>query len=209
MSLKATNSIFIMTCLMVSLVIYPAHTPAAAEGILSSYFGDVAGNRPSAYVIGQGNLLQIKIFGDAGSSQIYRVDEVGYVKHTLVGRIRLEGLTVTSAEQLMENKLNGDYIINPRVNIFVLEYSRFSILGEVSRPGTYEISGRVSLIEALSMAGGFTRIASEGKVKIMRNVEGAETVIQIDTTRFTKRGELEGEVYIEADDVIVVPKSFF
>ena len=43
----------------------------------------------------------------------------------------------------------------------------------------------------------------------MRNVEGAETVIQIDTTRFTKRGELEGEVYIEADDVIVVPKSFF
>ena len=97
MNLKATNAIFIMTCLMASLVIYPAHTPAAAEGILSSFTGDVAGNPPSAYVIGQGNLLQIKIFGDAGSSQIYRVDEIGFVKHTLVGRIKLKGLTVSTA----------------------------------------------------------------------------------------------------------------
>ena len=59
------------------------------------------------------------------------------------------------------------------------------------------------------MAGGFTRIANEGKVKIMRKVEGVESVIEVNTSLFTKRGELEGQVYIEADDVIVVPKSFF
>ncbi len=161
------------------------------------------------YVIGPQNLLQIKIFGEAGVNQLYRVDEDGYIKHALVGRIKLGYLTVSEAEKLVEQRLDGDYIINPQVNIFVMEYSHVSIIGEVRKPGNYEISGRVSVIRAISTAGGFTPIANQRGVQIIRKTnDGTETRIPIDATRIMQ-GDLSGEVDLQADDVIVVPKSFF
>lgn len=161
-----------------------------------------------SYIIGPQNLLQIKIYGEA-SNQIYRVDEVGCITHTLLGRVKLGGMTVTDAEKMLESSLSGDYIINPHVNIFVLEHSHFSVLGEVKKPGSYEILGRVSVIEAISMAGGFTPVASQGAVKIIRKSSDKEATIHVDTTKITGQGDTSEDAYVEADDVIVIPKSFF
>ena len=166
-------------------------------------------NSAYTYVVGAQNLLQVKIFGEASVNQLYRVDEDGYIKHALAGRVKLGGLTVTEAEELMERKLDGDYIINPQINIFVLEFSHFSIIGEVRKPGNYEISGRVSVIRAVSIAGGFTPIANQRGVQIIRRgSDGLETKINVDATRIM-HGDLSEEVYLQADDVVVVPKSFF
>lgn len=165
--------------------------------------------RESPYIIGPQNVIQIKIYGDASAHQVYRVDELGFIKHVLIGRVKVAGMTIEEAEKKMEQLLDRDYIVNPHVTIFVLEYSTFSIIGEVKRPGNYEITGKVSVIEAISMAGGFTTVAAQKSVKIMRKQEGTERVIPVDTTRITQQGDLSAEVYLEADDVVVVPKSFF
>ena len=163
----------------------------------------------SSYIIGTQNLLQIKIFGEAGVNQMYRVDEDGYIKHALVGRVKVGGLSTTDAERLLEQKLDNDYIINPQVSVFVLEYSHFSIIGEIRRPGNYEISGRVSVIRAISMAGGFTPIANQRGVQIIRKTEdGREVKIGVDAVRIME-GDLSGEQDLQADDVVVIPKSFF
>ena len=161
------------------------------------------------YVIGPQNVIQIKIFGDAASNQIYRVDEAGDIKHALIGTVRVGGLSVSEAERLMESKLKGDYFVDPRVTIFVLEYSRFSVMGEVRKPGTYEILGKVSVIEAISMAGGFTPVAAQRDVKIIRKRAGRESTINVDSTRVTEQGDTSANVTIQADDVVVVSKSFF
>ena len=161
------------------------------------------------YVIGPQNVIQIKIFGDASANQIYRVDELGTIKHALIGQVKLGGLSVSDAEKLMESKLKGDYFVDPRVTIFVLEHSRFSVMGEVKRPGTFEILGKVSVIEAISMAGGFTPVANQHGVKIVRKQEGREASIDVDTTRITQMGDTSANVYIQSDDVVVVSKSFF
>ena len=164
---------------------------------------------PQSYVIGPQNLLQIKIFGEAGTNQMYRVDEDGYIRHALAGRVKIMGLTVAEAEKQLEQKLDGDYIINPQVNIFVLEYSHFSIIGEVRKPGNYEISGRVSVIRAISMAGGFTPIANQRGVQIIRKTEdGREVKIGVDAVKIME-GNLSDEQDLQADDVVVIPKSFF
>ncbi len=201
---------------LVSLFLLTALTPLLAADdsaekvpVVSTGAGPQAQSEPRGYIIGPQNLLQIKIFGDATSSQMYRVDEGGFVKHALIGRVKLSGMSVEDAEKMMETRLAGDYIINPQVTIFILEYSRFSIIGEVQRPGTYEITGRVSVIEAISMAGGFTRIANPRGVKIMRNKEGQESAIEIDTTRVTQHGDRSADVAIDAGDILVVSKSFF
>jgi protein involved in polysaccharide export with SLBB domain len=161
------------------------------------------------YTIGSQNLLQIKIFGEAAVNQIYRVEEDGYIKHALIGRVKLGGLTVTEAEAFMEEKLGGDYIINPQVNIFVLEYSHFSIIGEVRKPGNYEISGRMSVIRAISVAGGFTPVANQRNVQVIRrNDDGTESKLTVDAQRIMS-GDRSADMDLQADDVIVVSKSFF
>ncbi len=162
------------------------------------------------YIIGPSNMLQIKIFGEASVNQLYRVGEDGYIKHALLGRVRVGGMSVAEAEKDFEKKLDGDYIINPQVTIFVLEYSHFSIIGEIRKPGSYELSGQTSLIRAISTAGGFTPIANQKSVQIIRkNEDGSESKIQVDTTRITQLGDLSAEEELQADDVVVVPKSFF
>ncbi len=175
---------------------------------------DVAGQQESkggdfAYRLGPQNLVQIKIFGEAAVNQIYRLDETGFITHALLGRVKLEGLTVAETEQMMEERLADGYINNPNVTVFVIEHSRFSILGEVRRPGTYEILGRVSIIEAISMAGGFTPLANQKDVKIIRKSGGSEETLKIDATRIIGHGDLSEEVDVRSNDVIVISKSFF
>ena len=186
-----------------------ADKPEKASLVPSVERPDEARDENSPSIIGPGNLLQIKIFGEAVMNQIYRVDEEGAIKHALIGRVRLGGLTVAEAEKLMEQKLDGDYIINPQVNIFVLEFSHFSIIGEVRKPGNYEISGRMSVIRAISIAGGFTPVANQKGVQIIRkSPDGTETKLNVDATRIMN-GDLSADVDLEADDVVVVSKSFF
>lgn len=165
---------------------------------------------PDLNVIGPQNLIQIKIFGEADANQIYRVDEQGYIRHALIGRIRLGGQTVEEAERLLESTFSGDYYVNPRVSVFVLEHSYFSILGEVRRPGTFELTGRVSVIKAISMAGGFTPVANQRAVKITRKLpDGAgETTFEVDTTQLTG-GNRSAQTDLQAEDVVLVPKSFW
>ena len=183
---------------------------AASQHAADIHEADEPEEGDNAYHIGPQNMLQIRIFGEAGINQLYRVDEEGYIKHALGGRMKLGGLTVSEAEKLVEQKLDGDYIINPQINIFVIEYSQFSIIGEVRKPGNYEISGRVSIIRAISMAGGFTPIADQRAVQIIRKNEGgSETKLKVDVSRIMQGGESSADYDLQADDVIVIPKSFF
>lgn len=191
-------------------VLLPASTTYASDQGASptAVTGHDAGD--SSYVLGPENLIQLKIFGDASVNTLYRIDEMGFINHSLIGRLKLSGLTITEVEELLESKLTGDYYINPQVTVFVIEHSRFSIIGEVKKPGTYEILGRVSLVEAISIAGGFTAVANTRDVKIQRKIPGGgATTIKVDTVRFTDLGEAGSQVYLEADDTVVVPKSFF
>jgi polysaccharide export outer membrane protein len=180
----------------------------AGEGKASTQAADTS-QSISSYRIGPQNVIQVKIFGDAGSNQIYQVDERGFIKHALLGSVEVGSMSIAEAEKSIEKKLTGDYFVDPRVTIFVLEHSHFSIIGEVRRPGTYEIQGKTSLIEAISMAGGFTPVANQAHVKIVRKNEDTKATFEIDTTRITNQGDLSNDASIEADDVVVVPKSFF
>lgn len=161
-----------------------------------------------SYVIGPNNLIFIKIMGEGGLPTTFRIDDMGFINHPLVGRVQLGGLTPSQAEQRLADKLRGDYILDPHVTVFVLEHSHFSVLGEVRKPGTYEIVGRVSVVEAISMAGGFTPVAAVNKVRILRQGEGGEQTVIVNVKDIME-GKKEAGAYVQAGDVIHVTKSFF
>lgn len=159
------------------------------------------------YVIGASNLINIKVLGEEGLQTTYRVDEGGYITHPLLGRVKLMGLTVAQAEEMIRKALAAGYILDPNVTIFVIEHSHYSVLGEVRKPGNYEILGKLSVVEGISIAGGFTPVANEKKVKVLRQTESGQKTIIVNV-----KDILDGRaqsVQIEAGDVIEVEKSFF
>jgi polysaccharide export outer membrane protein len=111
--------------------------------------------------------------------------------------------------------LNGR---DPASNIFLedkdivyippVEY--FYIMGEVKNPGSFPLAdGEVSLVEAISIAGGFTPIASRNHTRIIRIEDGVDKIIEVKVDAITKAGKKIHDIPIRPDDVIVVPQSFF
>ena len=196
-------------CILVSsLCLLPRQLAAEATSLLAMTTPALPGAAQDerSYIIGPTNLLYIKVLGEEGMQQTFRIDEGGYITHPLLGRVKLAGKTISEAEDMLKNLLAGDYILNPNITIFVLEHSRFSVLGEVRRPGNYEILGRLSLIEAISIAGGLTPVGNDKKVKILRHDETGEKTI-LANVRDIMNGKKD--IDIQAGDVIEIPKSFF
>lgn len=94
--------------------------------------------------------------------------------------------------------------------IFIPIAELFYIIGQVRKPGSYPLAGKdITLVEAISMAGGFTRIAARNRTRIIRIEDGVEKIIEVKVDAITKAGKKIQDVIIHPHDVIVVPESFF
>lgn len=115
-------------------------------------------------------------------------------------RLDVDGLLKGGTQFLLQDK---DLIYIPKA-----EY--FYIIGQVMTPGSYLYQQEtISLVEAISMAGGFTPIAARNKTRIVRVEDGMEKIIQVQVDAITKSGKKTQDVKILPGDVIVVPESFF
>ena len=108
------------------------------------------------YVIRLGDSLELKVYDEDDVNTETRVDQEGGITVPLLGRVVVQGLTTEAARQLITTRLHAEYILNPRVTLTVKEFAprRFSVMGEVSRPGFFEIPARqkINLLQAIAMA---------------------------------------------------------
>ena len=99
--------------------------------------------------------------------------------------------------------LEEGYIIHiPKANSFF-------VFGEVKKPGSYIIGKDTTVLQAVTMAGGFTKIAAPSRARIIRVEDGNEETINIDIKEITKRSDKNLDIVIKRDDIIVIPESFF
>ena len=108
----------------------------------------------------------------------YLVDTNGNIDFPILGQIHVEGLTRMQLTELIKKKLiEGDLIKDPIVTVQFLNF-KISVMGEVSRPGSFTISGdRITLLEALSMAGDLTIYGRRDRVGVIRENNGKRTVL--------------------------------
>jgi len=93
---------------------------------------------------------------------------------------------------------------------FIPTADHFYIIGQVKNPGAYALPEReITLVEAISLAGGFTPIAARNRTRIIRVEDGTEKIIQVKVDAITKAGKKIHDVLLKPDDVIVIPESFF
>lgn len=113
------------------------------------------------YVVGPQDVLSITVFNESALSGRFTVESDGSINYPLVGRVPVAGKTLRAIQEDLTKRLAGGYLVNPQVTILVEQYHSQSIfvVGEVRQPGKHTISGNMSLLEALSQAGGTTATA--------------------------------------------------
>jgi polysaccharide export outer membrane protein len=165
-----------------------------------------------SYVLQGKDSVQIVIFQEDELNTITRVSPEGMITFPLIGQVHVGGLTVAEASSKIRAMLMDGYIRNPQVSMTVTEFAlrRFSVLGEVQRPGTYEMPQQesVNLLQALALAGGYTKLADPGKITVKRVDGGKETVYRLNAKAMA-RDPATRQFYVQPDDTITVAQSLF
>lgn len=131
----------------------------------------------------------------------YSVDNDGYIDFPKIGRIKLSGLTRTQAINKLREEVSK-YILNPGVNMTIRNF-KVTVLGEVVKPGTYTIDNdRITLLEALGLAGDLTINGVRKNILVIREQNGQKNEYRVD---LTKRDALNSPVYyLSQNDVVYV-----
>lgn len=135
-------------------------------------------NLPAAAV----SPLTSTIAGAQLQYQLYLIDKDGSIEFPVLGSLKLGGLEREAAVSVLKERLK-EYISNPIVNIRIMNY-KISVDGEVVRPGAFNlVSERVTLLEALSMAGDLTIYGRRDNIMVIRDVNGTKTINHVDITK--------------------------
>ncbi len=118
--------------------------------------------------VGPGDKIKMNVFGEENLSGEFEVDNTGSLAIPLVGEIKVRGLTPREVERKIAHVLEDGYLKNPRVNIEVLNFRPFFILGEVNKPGSYPYANEMTVINAVALGGGYTTRAKTGKIIVRR-----------------------------------------
>ena len=111
----------------------------------------------------------------------YLVDSNGNIDYPILGNVKIQGLTVNEAKELLKQKL-ADYLKDPIVNMRILNF-RVSVHGEVRKPGIYDVSGeRITLLEAIALAGDLKPKSRRDNVMVIRDINGTKTFTRVDLT---------------------------
>ncbi len=165
--------------------------PAMAEPAGSKSLHDV-------YRLGSGDRLRITVFGESDLSGEFEVDGSGSTSLPLLGDVRAAGLSLRQFEQHLVELLADGYLVEPRVNLEVLNYRPFYILGEVRSPGKYAFVSGITVLNAVAMAGGYSHRARRGRAEIVRGGNPENTVKNAPETTMVLPG-----------DTIRIPERFF
>ena len=162
----------------------------------------------SDYRIGAQDLLEISVFGVQELSKEVRVNSNGQVTLPLIGAIMAGGKSIPELESELAKKYAAGFLQNPQVSVFVKEFTsqRITLEGALAKPGIYPITGRITLLQAIALAGGVdNNTADLGGIVLMRQINGRRAAAVYDL-REVRKGNIEDPL-LYGDDIIVVEQS--
>lgn len=169
------------------------HVPSAsAQQRLS------AASPSGAYILGPSDRVRLKVYGEPDITGEYEVDANGNVSIPLTGQVKAAGMTTKQLERNITAALAKGIVRDPRVNVEMLAYRPFYILGEVKKSGEYPYRVGLTVLDAVATAGGYTYRANEGKVYLRRSGSTVEEIYPMDAP-----------VLIYPGDNVRVPERYF
>lgn len=150
------------------------------------------------YVLDTGDEIKIIVYDEPDLTVELIINDDGFINFPLIGRISVTGKTTSQVQQLVHDRLSGDYLLNPSVQVDIVTYRSFYIHGEVNKPGAYPYQPGMTVDQSVALAGGFTERASKDKIYIKKAVNN-EVI----------RKNVKLTSSISAGDTITIEQSFF
>lgn len=155
-------------------------------------------NLLQTYRVGPNDVLKVEVFDEENLTTETKVSGQGTIKFPLIGEVSVQGLTVQEVEEALTVKLQAGYLKNPKLTLAITSYRNVYVSGEAKTPGAFPFKEGLTVLKAITLAGGWTERADKGQTKVLRKIDGVEQVLTV---------KLEDS--IQPDDIIIVPESFF
>ena len=166
------------------------------------------------YKLQPGDRINIKIYPEddyikGGETQI---SPDGNITLPLIGKVSVQGKALLEVQQELVKIIDADYLVNPEVAIEVMQYREqsFTVMGQVKKPGRFAFppgATRFTLLQAISLAGGFSEVANIKKIRVIRQAEGKNKILKANAEDIISGKE--SDIALEAEDVINVSESLF
>ena len=195
----------------------PSRAADAGEPSLRGGRAEAPATTPDReYLLQPQDILRIFIFQhDDLNKQMeaVRISDTHTISLPLVNTIDLRGRTARQAEDAIRSAYDRDYLVNPQVSVIVVKYAERSVnvVGQVNNAGRvlFPQEKGLTIVEAIALAGGQTRLADLKKVRLTRKTPEGETVVEeIDVDALMKRGGRDA-VQLQRDDVLFIPERAF
>jgi polysaccharide export outer membrane protein len=199
-----TGTHYLRTAALLALILVGVQTPALATRTKTQSQRAV----PETYRIGPHDVLDVSVWNNEKLSRTVPVRPDGLISLPLLQDVQAAGLTATELGQQIREKLS-QYVDSPEVAVIVTEVNSytFSVMGHVREPGRFPLRGKVSVIDALAEAGGFTDFASPAKMFVIRASagKGATQRIPYNYRSLVLHAKRQTPLYLQPGDVVVVP----
>ena len=168
------------------------------------------------YVIEEKDILNIQVRGEPELSTTTKVTEKGEIGIPLLEDVKVEGLTLQGAAQLLQNRFKDGYLNDPIVTVEIntkemlaLSEKEIYVSGQVKKPGSIPLVGTyITVFEAINKSGGLSELAWPSRTKLIRIENGVKSIIKVNIKKIRK-GERSLDVILKPDDMIVVPEAIF
>ncbi|MFH2138406.1 MAG: polysaccharide biosynthesis/export family protein [Candidatus Omnitrophota bacterium] len=160
------------------------------------------------YTIGAGDELVVSVWENADLDRETIVRPDGKISFALIGDMKAAGLTIEQFKNNLTEALQ-EYIRYPQVSVYIKKMGgeKVIVLGEVHDPGVYEVTGRRTILEAIGMAGGFTKEAVLKSVILVKGGVDQPVPKKLNLTRALYKGESIENVVLESEDIVYVPSK--
>jgi len=167
------------------------------------------GPPPASSTLGPGDLFEVRVFQEPELSGMFQIGPGGDIIFPLCKRVELLGLTANGAAERLRACLADGFLRNPQVSVLVKEYNskKIFVFGEVQKPGTFPYEEGMSVVQAVTLAGGFTRNASQNSTSVTRRVNGQEVKVKVNVQDIAL-GKASNFL-LEPGDIVFVPESLF
>ncbi len=162
---------------------------------------------PATYVIAPDDVLDVEVWGNPQLSRQVPVRPDGKISLPLIDDVQAAGLTATQLAAAVTDKLKK-FVTDPQVTVIVtaVNSQHVYILGEVNRSGMIALAPHMTVLQALSSAGGFTNFANPKKIYILRNEDGKQVKYPFNYKDVMKGRNLDQNIELKPNDEIIVPQ---
>lgn len=166
---------------------------------------------PAEYRLGPKDLLEIRVFELPEMNLERRVSDAGTITLPLIGDLEVSGLTANDVARKIEELLRARFVNRANASVIIKEYANrpVSVVGAVHRPGTLNVSGQWTLLQAVSAAGGVTERAGKTIYILRRSTPGDTEVIEVSTDELFKVSSPVWDLPVQPGDVINIPSKSF